>query len=280
MTDRPEDEKAIRAIAEAFTRAFNSGDAKAVAAFFTEDAEFIDEYGGLYQGRPAIEDFYAAMFQGRPGFTIEVAMNALRFLGPDVAKEEGQTRLKKSAGDPTTIRSYTVLFVKQQGRWLYSSVREEHAIAVSHHERLKSLEWMIGEWVDQSSDSTVHVSCRWSDDKSFLLREFTIHVQGQPVMTVSQRIGWDPLTKQIKSWVFDSEGGYGDALWTHSGAEWIIKSTGVLPDGQIATATNILSRVGTNKATWKSTERTVGGQSIPESAQYTMVRRPPPPQSH
>ena len=41
---------------------------------------------------------------------------------------------------------------------------------------------------------------------------FVIHVQGKPVMNVTQRIGWDPLTKQIKSWVFDSDGGYGDAL--------------------------------------------------------------------
>ena len=53
-------------------------------------------------------------------------------------------------------------------------------------------------------------------------------------MTVTQRIGWDPLTKQIKSWVFDSEGGYGDGLWTRKGNQWVIKSTGVLPDGRIA----------------------------------------------
>ena len=139
---------------------------------------------------------------------------------------------------------------------------------------------MVGEWLDQGSDATVHVSCRWSEDKNFLLRDFAVHVQGQPVMTVSQRIGWDPLTKQIKSWVFDSEGGYGDALWTHNGAQWVIKSTGVLPDGKTATSTNILARVSLNRATWKSTERTVGGQSVPESSEYVMVRRPPAPQSN
>src|SRR5271167_3573128 len=39
LTDRPEDEKAILALAAAYTRAFNSGDARSLAALYTEDAE-------------------------------------------------------------------------------------------------------------------------------------------------------------------------------------------------------------------------------------------------
>jgi uncharacterized protein (TIGR02246 family) len=277
LTNRPEDEKAIQAVGEVFRRAFDAGDAKKVAELYAEDAEFIDEYGNVIDGRAAIEEFYSSLFQERKGASIEISMTALRFVGPDAAKEEGQTRLKLSAAQPVTIRHYTVLFAKQQGHWLYSSVREEHEPAISHHERLKHLEWMLGDWLDQSPDSTIHVSCRWTDDKNFLLRDFTIYTQGQSVMTVSQRIGWDPLGKQIKSWYFDSEGGYGEALWMHDGAKWIIKSMGVTPDGQRATATNMLARVGPNRATWKSTERTLAGQTIPESSEYVMVRRSPAP---
>jgi len=279
LTDRPEDEKAIRSMAEAFTRAYNAGDSKTVAALYTEDAEWIDEHGDRIEGRPMIQDFYSGLFQDHPGATIGISIDALRFLGPDVAKEEGQTRIKPVGTEPETLRRYTVLYVKQGGRWLYSSVREEYATGMLHHERLKDLQWLVGEWLDQSPDSTVHVTCRWSDDTNFLLRDFTIHVQGQPVMMVSQRIGWDPLTKQVKSWVFDSEGGYGDALWTRNGDEWVIKSVGVLPDGRMATATNVLSRVSPNKARWKSTERTLGGESVGEPAEYVMVRKPPHPQS-
>jgi len=279
LTDRPEDEKAIRSMAEAFTRAYNAGDSKTVAALYTEDAEVIDEHGDRLQGRPSIQDLYSSLFQERPGATIGISIESLRFLGPDVAKEEGQTRVKPAGKDPESLRRYTVLFVKQGGRWLYSSVREELQTGLLHHERLKDLEWLVGEWLDQSPDSTVHVNCHWSDDKNFLLRDFTIHVQGQPVMTVSQRIGWDPLTKQVKSWVFDSEGGYGDALWTRSGDEWVIKSTGVLPDGRTASATNVLSRVSPTTARWKSTERTLGGESVAEPAEYVMVRKPPHPQT-
>ena len=137
---------------------------------------------------------------------------------------------------------------------------------------------MVGEWLDENSDSVVHATCRWSDDKNFLLRDFVIHVQGKPVMNVTQRIGWDPVTKQIKSWVFDSEGGYGDALWSRNGNQWIIKSQVSLPDGRIATATNVLTRSGLNTARWASTERTVGGQLIPDQARPSWsASRPAPP---
>jgi hypothetical protein len=45
LTDRPDDEKAIRAVGDAFTRSFAASDAKAIAAMYTEDAELIDENG-------------------------------------------------------------------------------------------------------------------------------------------------------------------------------------------------------------------------------------------
>jgi uncharacterized protein (TIGR02246 family) len=280
LTDRPADEKAILSVGETFRLAYNAGDATAVASLYTDDAELIAENGERFQGRKTIQDLYSSLYQERKGATIEIAVNSIRFFGPDVAREEGQTRVKPAAiTEPPSIRHYTVLYVKQGGRWLYSSVREELEPGLPHSERLRELEWLVGDWVDESSDSVVHGTCRWSADKHFLLRDFTIQTEGRAVMTVTQRIGWDPLSKQIKSWVFDSEGGYGDGLWTRNGNQWMIKSTGVLPDGRIATATNILTHVGPNTARWASTERTVGGHHVPDRFENMMVRRPPPAQS-
>jgi uncharacterized protein (TIGR02246 family) len=136
LTDRPDDVKAIKQVTEVFTRAFNAGDAKTVAELYTDDAELIDEYGERIQGRPTIRDFYSALFNERKGATIEISVASLRFLGPDVAKEHGQTRVIPGGGEPATYRDYTVLYVKQAGRWLHSSVREEHSIGLDHHERL------------------------------------------------------------------------------------------------------------------------------------------------
>jgi uncharacterized protein (TIGR02246 family) len=272
-------ETAIKRVAEEFKQAFDTGDAKAVAALYTDDAEIIDEFEEKIQGRPSIQEFYSAIFAERKGVTIEIALESLRFLGPDAAHETGQTRVKPAGGEPATVRDYTVLYVKQGGRWLYSSVREEYPDKLAHHERLKELEWMIGEWIDENSNSLIHLTCRWSEDKNYLLRDFVIHIQGKPALNVNQRIGWDPLTKQIKSWVFDSDGGYADALWARDGNKWIIKSTGVLPHGQTVTATNVLTRSGPNTARWASTERIVAGQIIPDPGESVMVRKPPLPQS-
>jgi len=278
-TDRPDDQKAILSVGESFRLAYNAGDAKAVASLYTDDAELIEENGERAQGRKTIQDLYSLLFQERKGASIEIAVDSIRFLGPDVVKEEGQTRVKPASTEPPSVRRYTVLYVKQGGKWLYSSVREEREPGLSHNERLKEVEWLVGNWIDESSDSVIHATCRWSADKNFLLRDFTIQAEGKSVMTVTQRIGWDPLSKQIKSWFFDSEGGYGDDLWTRNGNEWMIKSTGVLSDGRIATATNLLTRVGPNTARWASTERTVGGHHVPDHFENMMVRRPPPPQS-
>ena len=64
--DRPDDRKAIKEVAAAFTRAYNAGDAKAVAALYAEDAEVCDEEGERLESRPAIQDFYSALFRQRP----------------------------------------------------------------------------------------------------------------------------------------------------------------------------------------------------------------------
>jgi len=278
--NRPEDEPAIRSIAVAYTQAYNGGDAHALASLFTADAEMIDEDGEHLRGRPMIEEVFTTMFKERPGATIAIAPATLRFLGPDVAQEEGQTRVKLAGGEPPIARHYTVLFVKEGNRWMYSSVREEQEKNVAHHDRLQELQWLVGDWRDESPDSVVDATCRWTEDQNFLLRDFTVRVRGKSVMTVSERIGWDPSARQIKSWVFDSEGGHGTGLWSRDGNEWMIKSTGVLPDGRTATATHVLTRVGTQSARWSSIERTVGGEVVPDHAEYVMVRKPPPPRSH
>ena len=203
---------------------------------------------------------------------MEITIESLRFLGPEVAKEEGHTRLRRGDGHET-VRRYTVLYAKTNGRWLFASDREENSNRVAHHEHLKTLGWLVGDWVDQNSESTVYATCRWSPDKNFLLRDFTVHVQGRPVMAVSQRIGWDPQSRQVKSWLFDSEGGYGDELWARKGSQWEIKSTGVLPDGRSSSATHVLMPDGTNRMRWSSTERTLGEQTAGEPVEHVMVRR-------
>jgi hypothetical protein len=52
---RSEDEKAIRAVIDAFSLAFARGDARAIAAMFTEQGEAIATDGAAIRGREAQE---------------------------------------------------------------------------------------------------------------------------------------------------------------------------------------------------------------------------------
>jgi len=272
-----EDEKAIRAADDAFVADYNKADIKALAARFTEDAEVAEVEGDHYQGRDLIEGRLASTFAASPGVKIELAIEAIRFVSPDVAKEEGRSRVTPVKGAPES-RRYTVIYVKRDGRWLISSVREEPDPLVRPHDRLKDLEWMVGEWVDEGSDSVVRLDCHWSEDENFLVRKFTVRQQGKPVLTVHQRIGWDPLARQIRSWEFDSEGGFGEGKWSRDGQRWVIKHEGVRPEGTTASATNLMSRERPDLIRWVSTERILGDESIPLDESYVLVRVPPPPQ--
>ena len=270
------EEKAIRAADLAFVGHYNQGAAKDLAALFTEDAEVVELEGERYQGRDLIERRLADTFAASPGVKLDLEIEAIRFLSPDVAKEEGKSIVTPAKG-VSESRRYTVLYVKRDGRWLISSVREEADPMVRPHDRLKALEWMVGDWVDEGSDSVVRLNCHWSEDQNFLIRSFTVKQHGKPVMRVTQRIGWDPLARQIRSWEFDSEGGFGEGKWTRDGERWVIKHAGVRPEGVTASATNIMTQERVDLLRWVSTDRILGEDAVPIEETYVLVRVPPAP---
>src|SRR5262249_30412780 len=273
-----EDERAIRAVDDQFVRDYNRGESKALAALFTDDAEAIEAEGDRYRGRELIERRFAETFAASPGVKIAIEVGSIRFLSPDVAKEEGQTVITP-AKEARQVRPYTALFVKRDGQWLISSVREEADPLLSPHDRLRDLEWMIGDWVDEAPDSQVRVNCRWSEDGNFLIRSFTVKHQGKPVMTISQRIGWDPMGRRIRAWEFDSGGGVGEGTWSREGDRWVIKHSGVRPEGVAASSTNVMVKERPDLVRWSSTDRVLGDESLPGADAYVLVRVPPSPRT-
>jgi uncharacterized protein (TIGR02246 family) len=274
--DRSADEAAIRANIAQFVKAYNAGDAKAVAALFTPDGQTVDKEGNEAKGREEIAQNFGELFAAMPKRRLEVFVESLRFIGADLAVEVGTTKETAAPGEPPESDRYTVLHVKRDGKWQMALARDEEGPPPTGHERLRPLAWLVGEWVDDDGSSVVLSSCRWSEDGNFLLQDFKLELNGQNAMNVSQRIGWDPLAKRIRSWVFDSEGGYGESLWTRDGSAWIIKATGVRPDGSTGSATNLLVPTGTDGYTWRSTDRIVGDERQP-SMEVKVVRKPPQP---
>lgn len=273
--DRSADEAAIRANVAAFLKAYNSGDAKAIAALFTPDGQVEDEDGNVSEGREAIAETFARVFKANPDKRLEVSIESIRFIGADLAVEKGST--KETVGDePPEYDRYTAVHVKRDGKWAMALARDEEGPPPSGHERLRPLAFLVGDWVDDGGSTVVRSTCRWSKDKNFLLQEYKVTVNGRESMNISQRIGWDPLAKRIRAWVFDSEGGYGESFWTRDGAGWIMKATAVRPDGTTASSTNRLVPSGHDSYVWRSFDRVVGDDTEP-AIEIKVVRKPPQP---
>jgi uncharacterized protein (TIGR02246 family) len=275
---RAADVQALREYVTAYERAFAAGDAKALASMFTEDAQVSDDVGTT-RGRANIEARFARYLATIPKATIAIKVDDLRFLTPDVAIEEGRATVTPAGpGAEVETARYTVVYVKQNGRWLQSSLRDYEAEEPAVPERLKELEWLLGNWVNESPDAVVLTTCHWSDDKHYLLRDFTVTVAGKVAMKGTQRIGWDPAAKQVRSWVFDSDGGFSEGFWTRLGEQWMVKTQGVHHDGRPVSATMMITRISPGVLRWSAFDRTRGSDLIPEVDEFTMVRRPPAPE--
>ena len=146
------------------------------------------------------------------------------------------------------------------------------------YDRLVELEWMVGDWVDEGSEAKVTAQVRWADNRSYLVRHYTVEVAGAKAVSGTMFVGWDPQTGQIKSWVFDSEGGHGEGLWTRaSESQWVVKAHGVLRDGRPTSATQVHTVVNKHSAKTHSIDRIIGGVIAPDVPEILMVRKPPAP---
>lgn len=273
--DNTDAELAIRASVQEFEKAYNAHDAKAVADLFLPQAQIVDENDITIQGREDIQNLFAAVFAENPETTINIEIESIRFIGTSLALEMGTTTTVPPAGQTPEVGRYSVLHILKEGKWSMGVVRDIPA-EPTHRDHLESLAWLVGDWIDESRSGVVRTSCRWADNDSFLLQEVTVLQDNQETMKISQRIGWDPLAKQFKTWIFDSEGGYGESRWTPTETGWLIKATSVNSDATTASATHHISPVGLDRYVFRSVDRVSGNEILPP-VQVTVVRQPPLP---
>ncbi len=97
---RPEDDKAIRQVVDAFVKDYNNHDAPAIAALFASDGMAADEEGNVARGREAIEQVFAAIFKEHPQTRIENAIESIRMVGPAEAVETGTATIRHDGKRP------------------------------------------------------------------------------------------------------------------------------------------------------------------------------------
>lgn len=272
-SDSAADEKAILAAIESYVKAYNRGDAQAVAAHWDESAEWISPSGERVRGQEAIEKKMKDLFAENKGVRIEVLNPSVRIVSSDVATEEGTVRVipTEEAPDDST---YLAIHVRKDGQWKLDSVHETSIPETpAANSNLQDLAWLVGEWGDQSPDAAISANVTWTKNKTFLSYGFKASGPGMDDLEGTQVIGWDPAAGTIRSWMFDSDGGFGEGTWSKKGDSWVVKFSQVLPDGLKASATNIYTPIDANTFTWKSIGRKVGEDFLPNVEEVKIVRK-------
>jgi len=275
--DRAADEAAIKAAEAAFREAYNARDAKKLAALWSPEAVYVDPATGEeIVGRDAIQKEFEEAFADKQNVKLTADVESIEFVSPNVAVIRGVAHVTRP-GEAPDDSEFTIVRVKQNGQWLIDRVSEveKDKPPPSNYEHLKELEWMIGSWHDDDPRPNVEIQtdCQWTKNENFMTRSFAFTIGDQVKKSGMQVIGWDAANKEIRSWVFDSDGGFAESTWKRKGDRWFIENTATLPDGGKATATNIMTKLDNDSFKWESVNREVDGQLVPNVEPVLVVRK-------
>lgn len=256
-----DDSAAIRQRVDDYVTAYNQHDAEALASCWDQDAVYLNrDTGQPVEGRQAIREMFVDLFETGEASQLSVTIDSIRFVTPDVAIEDGSAETVAEGGE-TVVSTYTAVHVKKDGVWYLNSVRETDApTSPSAHNELEPLAWLIGEWADEADDATTYSHWQWAKNGHFLVNNFHVHVGDQAALEGTQVVGWDPDAGRIRSWIFDSEGGFGEGVWRRDGDAWIVKTKSTLGGRSHGTATSVYTPMDENSFSWKSVDRRIDGE--------------------
>src|SRR6516162_9911015 len=269
------DLKAMDAAGKAFVAAYNAKDATTLATMWTENADYKDDTGLDLHGRDAIRRAFAAQFAEHPDWKLELHVESSRLFNPTLEIRDGIAVISPPPAGPPGPNRYSATLVLKDGKWLIASVRESRVDVASNYPHLQSLEWLIGSWVAKSPGRTTETTFAWTKNKSFIKRTFritTAEKDGSKITTGTQVVGYDPTTGKIRSWLFDSEGGFAESAWSDEENRMVGQTRSVLSDGSAGHSTDVLTRISNDEFTVQSTSRTVDGERVEDGDTIHVVR--------
>lgn len=262
----------LKAAIKAYVEAFNKHDHATLGAMWSESGVYTDkETGDKAEGREAIQQDFEALFKEKPDARLTGELADVRFIKPDVALVEGRASVYFQGEEPV-LSSFSAVMIKDGDKWLLDSVNETAVPQpASSRDALADLEWMIGNWQDDSEEAMVATQVRWSPNEAFLIRSFAAQI-GDEEYEGTQVIGFDPAIQQIRSWSFYSDGSFGDATWSHNNGEWVVKGTHRLADGRLAAGTQVITPIDENTINVQLIAQTVDGEPAPSAEPIKVVR--------
>lgn len=267
------DEIAVRQVAQAFQKAYNQQDANKLASYFSSDATYSNPMTGeLAEGREAIAQLFKEKFADGKKKHIEIAIKRIEFPNVDQAIENGVIKVT-SEEKPAREIAYRSEYTREKGTWVLASVNE---IALqetsSNYEQLKELAWMVGKWKDSDDNIQITFDNHWDKYKNFLNQNFKMEIYGHDDFEGKQIIAWDPVKKVIRSWVFDSDGEFGEGIWEKIDNSWYATMRYTLNDGRTAFSKNIYTPIDDYSYIFTSIEREIDGEILPNLDPVTVKK--------
>jgi uncharacterized protein (TIGR02246 family) len=259
-----------------FEETFNRADAKGLAACFASEGEFVGPSGDRLVGRDKIEAAFTDFLAKHPKTKIRFDVVSCRSLADGVAVVDVVGEMTPAPRRLDAESASTVVLLKREGRWLIGSMHEVAGAEPSHRLRLKDLQWMVGVWAEEASRGATRSECDWAKHGNYLIRKFTTAGENNAILGGTEVIGWDPRAHRIRSWTFDSDGGFGESTWTRDGDHWVVRYSGILADGGDVSATHLITPVDANTITLQSKDRTLDGAKQPDLPEITIKRQLPP----
>ena len=105
------DEAAIRKADQAYVQAFNKHDAKVLADAWSPEAVYLNRVTGAeVLGRAAIAEQFTAIFKDQPEVKLDLNVQSIQFVSPNVAVEQGIAKTLAPKAEPEE-EEYSAVFV-------------------------------------------------------------------------------------------------------------------------------------------------------------------------
>jgi len=267
------DKKAIQSAVQEYEEAYNLKDAAKLSQLWASDAIYNNPMTGKHaEGRAEIEKLFKERFAQNKNIHADIKVKNIEFINDEEALQNGVMMLFVP-GQPEQKIAYQVEFIKENGQWLINAIKEaELQEPISNFEHLKDLAWMIGKWEDSDDDTQILFNNHWDKYKNFIIQQFEMKIYGQDTIDGRQIIAWDPANEVIRSWVFDSDGGFGEGTWKKVDKSWYSTMHFTLGDGREGSSKNIYTAVDDHSYTFSSIDREVDGEILPNVDPVTVEK--------
>ncbi len=270
------DEIAIRQAVESYVAAYNAANASALASHWSKNGTYLTNTGELAKGPEKIKSVLEKFFAENKGIQVKASVFDIQSESRDRAIVKGFAVFSRP-GEKKEEVLFTLSGVKEMGGWkILKFDEEESSVPLATIAQLGQLEWLMGDWVDKDEKSRVETSFRWAKDFAFIHSNFRVTLADRIDLEGSQIIGWDPLAKEFRSWIFDTKAGFGEGEWSRAGDTWTVRVKSTLGNGAEASSINVYKYVDPNSFTWRSYGRELNGEPLPDIDEVTVTRKKVP----